>query len=207
LDENGPGQAPRLEICGGIASGKTTLAGLLTAYGFEAVFEDFRANPFWRAFYAEPARYAFETEVTFLLQHYHTIRKRAEGNGLLVCDFSFVLDRAYVDVTLRDAKRSTFLNAFDEVQRKLGTPNLLVHLRCGAGTELDSVRQRARATESSISIEYLQSLNDAVERHANAAAATVRTLCIDGNRQNFATDEFTRRDVAEMVRAEFSSLR
>ena len=198
--------ARRVEICGGIASGKTTLASVLNGCGFDAVFEDFRANPFWEAFYADPASYAFETEVTFLLQHYHGVKKTAESSRLFVCDFSFVLDRAYVDVTLRDAKRRTFLTVFDEVHRELGKPGLLLHLRCSAETELARIRQRARATERSISIEYLDSLNDAVERYANAAAATVRTLCIDSDRQNFATDELTRRDVAKMVRAEFCSL-
>jgi deoxyguanosine kinase len=140
------------------------------------------------------------------LQHYHAIKKAAEGNRLFVCDFSFMLDRAYVDVTLRDPKRSTFLTVFDEVQREIGAPGLLVHLRCSAETELARIRQRARAAERSISIEYLQALNDAVERHASAAARAVHTLCVDSDRQNFATDEITRRDIASLVSAELSGL-
>jgi len=195
----------RIEVCGGIGSGKTTIAALLAKYSVApALFENFHANPFWEAFYTDPARYAFETEVTFLLQHYHAVKRAAESSRLFVCDFSFVLDRAYVDVTLRDAKRDAFLAVFDEVQRELDTPSLLVHLRCSAETELARIQQRARASESSISTEYLQSLNDAVERHVEAVSPTVRVVRLDSDRQNFATDEPTRRNVVTTLRTELS---
>ena len=64
----------RIEICGGIASGKTTLANLLARSNIDPILEDFQTNLFWRAFYADPAGTAFETEITFLLQHYHQIK-------------------------------------------------------------------------------------------------------------------------------------
>jgi deoxyadenosine/deoxycytidine kinase len=35
-----------IEICGGIASGKTTFAGLLSTLGWEVVYEAFGTNPF-----------------------------------------------------------------------------------------------------------------------------------------------------------------
>lgn len=61
----------RVEFCGGIASGKTTLTKLLQIENLTSVFEDFGKNPFYRAFYHDPVGTAFETELTFLSQHYH----------------------------------------------------------------------------------------------------------------------------------------
>ena len=67
----------RIEICGGIASGKTSLAKLLEEHTIGTViYEDFKVNPFWEAFYNNPGEYIFETELTFTLQHYHEIKKR-----------------------------------------------------------------------------------------------------------------------------------
>ncbi|HRP37690.1 MAG TPA: deoxynucleoside kinase, partial [Candidatus Dojkabacteria bacterium] len=45
----------RIEICGGIASGKTTLANLLARLDIEPILENFQTNPFWQAFYNDPA--------------------------------------------------------------------------------------------------------------------------------------------------------
>jgi deoxyadenosine/deoxycytidine kinase len=88
-----PTKVLHIEVCGGIASGKTTFAGLMTRIGLKPVFEEFRTNPFWQAFYFDPAKYAFETEITFMLQHYHQIKKDQLIMGKSICcDFSFFLD-------------------------------------------------------------------------------------------------------------------
>src|SRR5262245_59019820 len=95
------GKVQRIEIAGGIASGKTTLARLLGQSGrIKAVHEQFRKNPFFEAFYRDPAGTAFETELTFLLQHYHLQRKAMRLDGSYCVDFSAVLDHAYACVTL-----------------------------------------------------------------------------------------------------------
>ena len=58
----------RIEICGGIASGKTTLASLMKKLKVEVLFEDFKTNPFWKAFYVYPGKYIFETEINTQLK-------------------------------------------------------------------------------------------------------------------------------------------
>ena len=64
-----------VEVCGGIASGKTTFAALMTNIGLIPVLEDFKKSPFWEAFYRNPGEYIFETEISFILLHYHQIKK------------------------------------------------------------------------------------------------------------------------------------
>ena len=58
-----------VEVCGGIASGKTTFASLMTRIGIDLIpiFEDFKKSPFWEAFYRNPGKYIFETEISFIL--------------------------------------------------------------------------------------------------------------------------------------------
>ena len=188
----------RIEICGGIASGKTTFASLLGSAGIAAIFEDFQSNPFWEAFYRDPARHAFETEITFLLQHYHQV-KVAAAEKVFACDFSLLLDLAYATVALRHSKRKTFLTVYKEVTQDLGVPNLLVHLRCGAATELARIRRRGRTTEASITLQYLDELNNAVERQVVKVQKQTKVVSIDSERQNFATDKTIQRELVNLI--------
>src|SRR5271157_6204123 len=134
----------RIEVCGGIASGKTTFAGLLKRLAFTPIFEKFQANPFLEAFYQDAAKYAFETEISFLLQHYHQIKKESGQDIISACDFSMILDIAFARMGLNGTKLQAFSLVYDEVKRDLGYPPLLVHLKCDAQTELRRIRDRAR---------------------------------------------------------------
>jgi deoxyadenosine/deoxycytidine kinase len=78
----------RIEICGGIAAGKTTLCQNLQRSLGRAEFEDFTKNPFWARFYEEPDSYAFETEMTFLLLHYSQIKTAIPVPSTVAFDYS-----------------------------------------------------------------------------------------------------------------------
>lgn len=190
----------RVEVCGGIASGKTTLGALGIAAGYSVLLEDFHENPFWRAFYADPKRHAFETEVTFLLQHYHAVRAQ-RGPAPLICDFAFILDRSYADVTLDASAREGFEAVYQYVADHVGSPDFLIYLRCSARTELARIRRRARTPEAGIEEGYLTALKAAVERRVEAACTqNISMLCIDSERQDFANDSNTRGDLVALLR-------
>ncbi len=190
----------RVEVCGGIASGKTSVAGLFENEKAITLFEDFKANPFWEQFYEDPKRFAFETEVTFLLQHYNQIKAASGSKEPIVCDFSFLLDRAYVDVTLPEEERRVFLTVFEEVQRQLGPPALYVLLECSPEEEMRRVQARSRETEKAIGIDYLSALNDAVAEHVDTAAVSTKVLRIDSEHRNFAVDPVCQQEmVAEIM--------
>ncbi|WP_161595216.1 deoxynucleoside kinase [Mariprofundus erugo] len=185
----------RIEVCGGIASGKTTLAGLFSDDVYLPVYENFQANPFWQAFYQNPDKFAFETEITFLLQHYHQITAAQSDNKVIVTDYSFVLDRAYVDVTLNEGAKDAFLSVYGEVMRRLGPPALLVYLNCSPEIELGRVRDRGRGVESGITVEYLVAMNRAISDHMERASSEVRVLIIDSEYRDFAHDKLVQQSV------------
>lgn len=188
-----------IEICGGIASGKTTFATLLKRAGIEPILENFQTNPFWEAFYCDPAAHAFETEVSFLLQHYHQIKTAYTDGKVFACDFSLFLDRAYATVTLKDSKLETFFAVHEEVMREVGPPDLLIHLQCGAATELERIRRRGRAVEETITLEYLAQLNDAVALQVANVNEHVKVLTIDSEQQNFASEQETQQELTNLV--------
>jgi deoxyadenosine/deoxycytidine kinase len=192
-------QPIRIEVCGGIASGKTTFATLLSRAGIEAVLENFQANPFLELFYSDSDKYAFETEITFLLQHYNQIKAQSAYCRTLICDFSLYLDLAYTAVTLHGSKYQVFRVVYDEVQRDLMPISLLVYLQCSANTELQRIRSRDRLAEKSITIEYLDKINKSLEQHVDEVGAKIKIIRIDSEKVNFATDERVRNDMINLI--------
>jgi hypothetical protein len=87
-------KSQRIEICGGIASGKTTLAYLLADGGeCSLALEKFRENPFWKRFYERPDLFAYEKKTTcFIAQHTGEI-KSADEARLVICTSHLPLRR------------------------------------------------------------------------------------------------------------------
>ena len=155
-------ESVRVEVCGGIASGKTTFASLLDRLGFDPIYENFQANPFWEAFYMVPEKYNFETEICFMLQHYHLIKRQIPEGKKIACDYSFLLDIAYAEMGLKGSQLNAFMMIYEEIAKELPPPALIIHLQCNALTELERIRKRARAVEESITLDFLDTLNKAV---------------------------------------------
>jgi deoxyadenosine/deoxycytidine kinase len=196
----------RVEVCGGIASGKTTFAGLFADIA-DAVLEDFSAVPFWKAFYTSPDLYSFEAEVSFLLQHYHQIKKLAlEGyqRRFVVCDFSFHLDRAYCAVSLDRRKRQAFEAIYDEILNDIGPPDVLVHLKCVPTILISRIRARAREQEALISEPFLGALDDAIDFEISQSTRPDATVRIDSHLTDFAKDPDTQERCRRMLLSKIS---
>ncbi len=185
-----------IEIAGIIASGKTTFAGLFESFdAAELVLESFAANPFYAAFYRDPADVAFEAETSFLLLHAYALR-RSKG-PVTVCDFASVLDRAYSRVTLDPAQRVVFDAVWQYLTNRRNQPSLLVHLRCPPEVALKRIRERGREAEQSITYQYLVSLDTALRTEIKESGRP--HLDIDSHAIDFRVDEQVRRDLLEEV--------
>ncbi len=192
----------RIEIAGGIASGKTTLGHLLAKDDVPPIIEDFRSNPFWTKFYANPQKYAFETEITFHLQHYSQFRDAENLEGFVFCDTSLLLDLAYADLNLSGSKYDAFFRVYQEAVKSLSPPKAIVHLECSAEEELRRVRQRARQEETSMTIEYLQGLNRSLGSRIEEASNHTKIITVDSQKYNFARNEDDKKAVRRAVLSE-----
>jgi deoxyguanosine kinase len=182
----------RIEICGGLASGKTTLCQLLGTVGIATAIENFRANPFWSAFYEDPERYAFETEVTFLLQHYSQIKTFTTQEKIFSCDFSLVQDKAYAEMNLTNGRLAAFRSVYKHVKKELPPAGLLIHLKCDADEELKRIRNRGRAEEMTIQRSYLENINMSVSRIVKQLSRRIPIFSIDSAAVDFANDPKSR---------------
>jgi deoxyadenosine/deoxycytidine kinase len=194
----------RIEVCGGIASGKTTFANLMELKDFNPVLENFQINPFLADWYQNPAKYVFETEISFILQHYHQIKKEHIESKINICDFSFLIDLAYAEIGLQGSKLDAFRIIHGEIKRDLPPPSLLIHLDCDPKTELKRIRARARDIEKSITLEFLDTLNKAVERQVKDAQEKIKTITINSAIKNFADDDKTKEEISNYIAEIFS---
>lgn len=175
-----------VEVCGPIASGKTTFVRAFSAHGGVPVHERYQENPFLVSFYSDPARFSLETELCFLLIHYHQIKVgSADLVRPLLCDFSITLDRAYADVTLSVSRNKLFRSVADELAVELRPPRLLVQLNCHEEVLLDRIHKRGRASEQGISIGYLESLSEALDRRVTEVSKSVPVIRIDSHEHDF----------------------
>ncbi len=175
----------RIEIIGGIATGKTTLTKILEKNNLNCVIEDFTLNPFWKSFYLNPGKFIFETEVTFLLQHYHAIKKSLGKGKDFVCDFSLLGDLAYAKIGLKSNKLYIFESVYSEIISEIYKPNLLIYLECEPKIQLERIKNRNREEEKLISVEFLSTLNEAIK---NEVVNKENVLKINSSKVDFVKD-------------------
>jgi deoxyguanosine kinase len=89
-----------IAIEGVIGVGKTTLARLLQpAFEADVLLEVFEENPFLSDFYGDRARYAFQTQIFFLLSRYHQQNNNVppilDAGKSLIADYTFAKDALF----------------------------------------------------------------------------------------------------------------
>ncbi|MCF6237358.1 MAG: deoxynucleoside kinase, partial [Candidatus Marinimicrobia bacterium] len=88
-----------IAIEGVIGVGKTSLAERLTQnLDARLVLEEFDENPFLSSFYGDRRRYAFQTQLFFLLSRYRQfqdLRQTELFSKLLITDYMFQKDRLF----------------------------------------------------------------------------------------------------------------
>lgn len=189
-----------IEICGGIATGKSTLCKKITEKGIYGVFENFHENPFWRDFYKNPHMNVFETEMVFQLQHYNLI-KRALAHKNFVCDFSLIQDLSYADINLVQRRHRLFCDVADELRREIGFPDVLIHVYCPEAEQLERIRKRQREPEGTIKIDYLSSLNRAIEDRLSSVGDMCDVIHLDSSKIDFRSEY-----PQELARLQFDEL-
>lgn len=189
----------RIEICGGIAAGKTSLAQVLEKEGFLAIYERFEDNPFLRKFYMDSEEdNVFETEMVFALLHYNRIR-RIEGENV-VCDYSLLQDYCYAVNNLKKEEIGMFDNLYSYIIKRILPANLIIYLKCNVDCLLQRIKERNRKMEQNISKEYLQSNIDTIEKYLYSQN---NILIIESDKYNFIKED--KDIVVEMVKKYYNN--
>ncbi len=150
-------------IEGPIGVGKTSLANLLSErLGARLILEGFDENPFLSDFYEEPERYAFQTQLFFLLQRYQQqqeLRQVDMFHNLLIADYMFVKDRLFASLNLDEKEMSLYDTVANLLEKNVINPDLVIYLQADTDTLMRNISGRGRDMEKNISEEYIDALN------------------------------------------------
>jgi len=153
-------------IEGVIGVGKTTLARLLQpAFNAEILLEIFEENPFLSDFYADRERYAFQTQIFFLLSRYHQQRRTVQeivGSGKdLLADYTFAKDALFAQINLKGDELDMYYKVHEALAEKIQKPDLLVYLQASTDTLMQRIALRDRTYERQMERSYIDELNRA----------------------------------------------
>jgi len=162
--------SPRLHIAidGCIGVGKTTLATqLANARKASLLLEEFEKNPFLTDFYSDPAAHVLETELQFLLLHYHQLKSILRTSAReTISDFTFIKDLVFAETNFQVAEEKTMFNQlYDFLLARLPAPDLVIYLKGSDDLIIERIRRRNRAIEQVIDVNYFKKLNGAYETH------------------------------------------
>ncbi|MBP9041736.1 MAG: deoxynucleoside kinase [Anaerolineaceae bacterium] len=151
-------------IEGVIGVGKTTLARLLQSqFEAELVLEVFEENPFLSNFYSDRARYAFQTQIFFLLSRYHQQRRNISDRlGLvkaIISDYTFEKDSLFARINLTGDELDMYYKVQEALAEKIAPPDLVVYLRANTDTLMKRIAMRDRPYERQMDRDYIDLLN------------------------------------------------
>ena len=155
-----------IAIEGVIGVGKTSLARLLQpAFGAQVLLEVFEENPFLSDFYSDRARYAFQTQMFFLLSRYHQQRVVPVllERGPLIADYTFAKDALFARINLRGDELTLYHRLHDALAEKMPRPDLLVYLRAPTDVLMQRIAHRGRPYERQMERAYIAELNRAYD--------------------------------------------
>jgi len=153
-----------IAIEGVIGVGKTTLADMLSqTIGASVLFEEFEQNPFLEEFYVDPARYAFQTQIFFLLSRFRQMQELRQTDMFrqkIVSDYLFEKDRIFATLNLSDKEMKLYDGIAKLMEREVPSPDLVVYLQASTPHLMDNIHKRGRSFEKNMNRDYIDGLNE-----------------------------------------------
>lgn len=158
-----------IAVEGPIGVGKSTLVKLL-AERFEAraVFEDPAGNPFLPLFYRNRKKYAFTTQISFLMSRHQQLKELAQQelfSQATVCDYLFQKDRIFAYLNLSENELHLYEQIFDILAKDIVVrPDLVIYLVASTKVLQRRIKKRSQRYEKDVTPEYLEDLTQAYNR-------------------------------------------
>lgn len=201
-----------LAIAGNIGAGKTTLTQLLSKhFKWEAQYEDVLENPYLEDFYHEMSRWSFNLQVYFLNTRFRQILDIRENAKDIIQDRTIYEDAFIFAPNLHEmglmANRDfvNYTSLFDLMESVTKPPDLLIYLRSSVPNLVKQIQKRGREYENSISIDYLNKLNERYESWFHNYKKG-NLLVIDVDNINFVDNPEDLGEIINRIDAELNGL-
>ena len=188
-----------IAIEGVIGVGKTSLARLLAErLNARLLLEEPESNPFLEDFYKDPRRYAFQTQMFFLVSRYQELKEMRQPDlfhDAVVSDYLFQKDRIFANINLSDRELRLYDKVAPLLEQEIPAPDLVVYLQSSPEVIRSRIQQRGRHYEKSMDPNYTATLAEAYNYfffHYREAPL----LVVNTNEMNFVD---RRADLEELV--------
>lgn len=184
-----------ITIDGVIGVGKTTLAIMLAEkFNGSTLLEVVEENPFLVDFYKDARRYAFPTQLFFLLSRYRqqqAILQQDLFHNILISDYLFAKDKIFAYLNLEDRELFLYERIIKLLEKDIVKPDLTIYLKSSPERLMQNIQKRGRAFEKNISYDYIVSLNNAYNHFFNHFQDTI-LLTINTTEMDFVnrSDDF-----------------
>jgi len=181
-----------IAIEGAIGVGKTSFAKILSErMSARLVIEKFEENPFLEDFYVDPERYAFQTQLYFLLSRYRQqleLKQVDLFHSLLISDYMFDKDKLFAHLNLNEKELVLYNLIARLLEKEIPKPDLIVFLQASTDRLMSNIKKRGRSYEKEISREYIESLNQIYNEYFFRYKASP-LLIINTNEIDFVQNE------------------
>ncbi len=181
-----------IAIEGVIGAGKTSLAKLLSSrLSAKLVLEKFEENPFLSKFYDDPDRFAFQTQIFFLLSRYKQQQDFLQADlfhRFLLTDYIFEKDKIFAYLNLADDELKLYETVLGSIEHNVPSPDLVVYIQCSVERLLSNIRKRGRDIERNMPEEYIRDLNEAYNYFFFRYKAAP-LLIVNANQIDFVNDK------------------
>jgi deoxyadenosine/deoxycytidine kinase len=152
-------------IEGPIGVGKTSLARLLAKeFNARLILEKPEENPFLPHFYQDRKKYAFQTQVFFLLNRFQQQKEIAQLDlfkQITFSDYLFAKDRIFASLNLSDHELALYEQIFHLLNGQIPSPDLVIFLQAKPDVLLHRIKSRNISYEKEVDLEYLKMLTEA----------------------------------------------
>lgn len=175
---------------GPIGVGKSTLVQRLRErMQARLVMEVVEENPFLANFYEDRARYAFQTQLFFLMSRFKQQEELKQADLFapdILADYHLLKDRIFAQLTLQDEELALYERVYRSLETQILQPDVLIYLTARQDVLLQRIARRGRPFEVDFDPEYLLSLSSAYQ-HYFSHYRTTPLLVLDNSELDYTT--------------------
>ena len=188
---------------GPIGVGKTTLVRRLRErMQSRLVLEVVEENPFLSLFYEDRERYAFQTQLFFLMSRFRQQQELMQADlfepGILA-DYHLLKDRIFARLTLKDEELALYERVYQSLETHVLQPDVLVYLNARTDVLLSRIEKRARPFEEDFDPTYLISLSEAYKHYFAHYTQSAPLLALDTSEVNYVNSDETLEEIYQQI--------
>jgi len=193
-------------ISGNIGAGKSSLVAMLhEELKYDVVYEIVDENPYLKDFYKDMKRWAFHSELYFLIKRFDFLKNVPDSDRVILQDRTIYEDvhiftkNLYLLGYIDSRDWHTYMELFKTFCDHLPSPSGLIYIRASVGTLEKRIKKRGRKFEiERLSREYLSQLGILYDEWFENWELSPK-MVVDGDELDFIEREEDKNKVLELV--------